>query len=74
MNYFTLLVHTERVPISRERVWSSLRGHACLAHAARKRILERQISEDAQVEQDELSTRNIHPLQEFFTDKVVGRS
>jgi hypothetical protein len=42
----------------REQVWSSLRGHRRLARAARKRILERQISEDAQVEQDESLTRN----------------
>jgi hypothetical protein len=58
VNYFAPLVHTERIPLSREQVWSSLRGHRHRAHAARKRILERQISEDAQVEQDELSTRN----------------
>jgi hypothetical protein len=59
MNYFAPLAHAERVPISREQVWSSLRGHGRLAHVARKRILEHQISEDAQVEQDESLTRNI---------------
>jgi hypothetical protein len=59
VNYFAPLAHAERIPLSREQVWKSLRGHGRLACAARKRILERQISEDAQVEQDESSTRNI---------------
>jgi hypothetical protein len=58
VNYFVPLEHAERIPLSREQVWSSLRGHSHLARAARKRILERQISEDAQVKQDESSTRN----------------
>jgi hypothetical protein len=59
VNYFAPLAHAERVPISREQVWSSLQGHGCLACAARKRILECQISEDAQVKQDESLTRNM---------------
>jgi hypothetical protein len=42
-----------------DQVWSGLRGHRCLARAARKQILERQISEDAQVEQSESLTRNM---------------
>jgi hypothetical protein len=59
VNYFAPLAHAEQIPLSREQVWSSLRGHRRLAHAARKRILECQISEDAQVERDKSSTRNI---------------
>jgi hypothetical protein len=59
VNYFTLLSHGERAPVTRDLVWSGLRGHRHLARAARKRILKRQISEDAQVEQVESLTRNI---------------
>jgi hypothetical protein len=51
-------MHGERTPITRDQVWSGLRGHRRLARAARKQIIERQISEDAQVEQDESLTRN----------------
>jgi hypothetical protein len=46
MNYFTPLSHGERAPVTRDLVWSGLRGHRRLARAARKKILERQISED----------------------------
>jgi hypothetical protein len=53
------LSHGERTHITRDQVWSGLCSHRRLAHAARKRILKRQISEDAQVEQDESLTRNI---------------
>jgi hypothetical protein len=59
VNYFTPLSHGERTPVTREQVWSGLRGHRCLARAARKRILECQISEDAQVKQYKSLTRNI---------------
>jgi ATP-dependent DNA helicase PIF1 len=52
------LTHGERTPITQDQVWSGLRGHRRLACAARKRIIECQISEDAQVEQDELLTHN----------------
>jgi hypothetical protein len=58
INYFAPLSHGERTNITRDQVWSGLRGHRRLARAAGKRILERQISEDAQVEQNELLTRN----------------
>jgi hypothetical protein len=58
VNYFTPLSHGERTPVTRDQVWSGLRGHRRLARAARKKTLERQISEDAQVEQDELLTCN----------------
>jgi hypothetical protein len=58
MNYFTPLSHGERIPVTRDIVWSSLQGHRRLARATRKRILERQISKDAQVKQDEWLTRN----------------
>jgi hypothetical protein len=58
VNYFAPLSHGERTSITRDQVWSGLRGHRRLARAARKRILERQISKDAQVEQDESLTRN----------------
>jgi hypothetical protein len=59
VNYFAPLSHGERTPITRDQVWSGLRGHRRLARAARKQILERQITEDAQVEQYESLTRNI---------------
>jgi hypothetical protein len=59
VNYFVPLSHGERTTVTQDQVWSSLRGHRRLARAARKKILERQISEDAQVEQDESLTRNI---------------
>jgi hypothetical protein len=60
VNYFALLSHGERTPVTGDQVWSSLRGHRRLARTARKKILKRQISEDAQVKQDELLTRNRH--------------
>jgi hypothetical protein len=53
------LSHRERTPVTQEQVWSGLRGHRRLARTARKQALERQISEDAQVEQYKLLTRNI---------------
>jgi hypothetical protein len=59
VNYFVLLSHGERTPITRDQVWSGLRGHRRLARTARKKELERQIAEDAQVEQYESLTRNI---------------
>jgi transposase InsO family protein len=52
------LSHGEQTPITREQVWSGLQGHRRLAKAARKRILERQITEDTQVEQYKSLTRN----------------
>jgi hypothetical protein len=58
VNYFAPSSHGEQNPVTRDIVWSGLQGHRCLARATRKRILEHQISEDAQVEQDELLTRN----------------
>jgi hypothetical protein len=58
VNYFVPLSHGERTPVTRDQVWSGLRGHRRLACAARKQILERQIAEDAQVEQYESLTRN----------------
>jgi hypothetical protein len=59
VNYFAPLSHGERTPVTRDQVWSGLRGHRRLARAARKQLIERQIAEDAQVEQDESLTRNI---------------
>jgi hypothetical protein len=59
VNYFAPLSHGERIPVTRDQVWSGLRGHRRLACAARKKIFERQITEDAQVKQDESLTRNI---------------
>jgi hypothetical protein len=61
VNYFTPLSHGEQTPITRDSVWSGLRGHRRLARAAKKKILERQIANDAQVEQYELLTRNMLP-------------
>jgi hypothetical protein len=58
VNYFAPLSHGERTPVTWDQVWSGLRGHRCLARAARKQILERQIEEDAQVKQDESLTCN----------------
>jgi hypothetical protein len=58
VNYFAPLSHGERTPVTQEQVWSGLRGHRRLARTARKQALERQISEDAQVKQYELLTRN----------------
>jgi hypothetical protein len=56
-------MHGERTPITRDQVWSGLRGHRRLARTARKKILEEhQISEDAQVEQYESLTHNTKGL------------
>jgi hypothetical protein len=59
INYFAPLSHGERTSITQDQVWSGLQGHRRLARAAKKRILECQISEDTQVEQNELLTCNI---------------
>jgi hypothetical protein len=59
VNYFAPLSHGERTPVTRDQVWSGLRGHRRLARAARKQLVERQIAEDAQVKQDESLTHNI---------------
>jgi hypothetical protein len=72
VNYFAPLSHGERTPITRDQVWSGLRGHRRLARAARKKELERQISEDAQVEQYELLTRNIRAMTEAYTVNYWG--
>jgi hypothetical protein len=66
INYFAPLSHGERTAVMRDQVWSGLRGHRRLARAARKRIIEHQTSEDAQVEQDESLTRNNHRLCNTF--------
>jgi hypothetical protein len=71
VNYFAPLSHGERTPVTRDQVWSGLRGHRRLARAARKQLVERQIAEDAQVEQDESLTRNIGPWTHLHTDKLV---
>jgi hypothetical protein len=59
VNYFTLLAQDKRMPITREPVWSGLRGHRCLARIAERRTIEHQRTEDTQVEQHESLTRNI---------------
>jgi hypothetical protein len=58
VNYFVPLSHGERTPVTRDQVWSGLQGHRRLARTARKKELERQIAEDAQVEQYEMLTCN----------------
>jgi hypothetical protein len=62
VNYFAPLSHGERTPVTRDQVWSGLRGHRRLARAAKKKLLERQITEDAQVEQVESLTRYTEPV------------
>jgi hypothetical protein len=58
VNYFAPLAQDEKTPITQEPVWSGLHGHRRLARIARRRTIERQRTQDAQVEQYELLTRN----------------
>jgi hypothetical protein len=70
VNYFAPLSHRERAPVTRDLVWSGLRGHRHLARAARKKILERQITEDTQVKQYESLTRNTIPQVTLRLDQI----
>jgi hypothetical protein len=55
VNYFAPLAQDERTPIARELV----KNRRSIARVARRRAIERQRIKDAQVEQNELLTRNI---------------
>jgi hypothetical protein len=59
VNYFAPLAQDERTPIAREPVKNGLRNRRSIAHVARRRAIEHQRIEDAQVEQNESLTRNI---------------
>jgi hypothetical protein len=59
VNYFTPLAQDERTPITREPVKNGLQNRRSVARVARRRAIERQRTEDAQVEQNESLTRNI---------------
>jgi hypothetical protein len=68
VNYFAPLAQDERTPITQEPVKNGLRNRRSIARVARRRAIERQRIEDAQVEQNESLTHNIfawqaaHPL------------
>jgi hypothetical protein len=59
VNYFAPLVQDERTPIAREPVKNGTQNRRSIAHVARRRAIECQRIEDAQVEQCESLTRNI---------------
>jgi hypothetical protein len=59
VNYFTPLVQDERTPITQEPVKNGLRNRRSVARVARRRAIERQRTEDAQVEQNKSLTHNI---------------
>jgi hypothetical protein len=58
INYFAPLAQDERMPIAREPVKNGIRNRRSIARVARRRAIERQRTEDAQVEHNELLTRN----------------
>jgi hypothetical protein len=58
VNYFAPLAQDERTPIAREPVKNGLRNRRSIARVARRRAIERQRTEDAQVKQHESLTRN----------------
>jgi hypothetical protein len=58
VNYFAPLAQDERMPIAREPVKNTVRNRRSIARVARRRAIERQRSEDAQVEHNESLTRN----------------
>jgi hypothetical protein len=57
-NYFVPLAQDERTPIAQEPVKNGLRNRRSIARVVRRRAIERQRIEDAQVEQHESLTRN----------------
>jgi hypothetical protein len=59
VNYFAPLAQDKRMPIAREPVKNGIRNRRSIAHVARRRAIERQRTEDAQVEHNESFTRNI---------------
>jgi hypothetical protein len=58
VNYFAPLVQDERMPIAWEPVKNGVRNRRSIACVARRRAIERQRTEDAQVEHNESLTRN----------------
>jgi hypothetical protein len=58
VNYFVPLAQDERMPITREPVKNGLQNRRSVARIARRRVIERQRTEDAQVEQNESLTCN----------------
>jgi hypothetical protein len=62
VNYFAPLVQDERTPITQEPVKNGLRNRRSVACVARRRAIERQRTEDAQVEQNKSLTRNTRGL------------
>jgi hypothetical protein len=59
VNYFAPLAQDERTPIAREPVKNPIRNRRSIARVARRRAIERQRTNDAQVEHNESLTRNI---------------
>jgi hypothetical protein len=68
VNYFAPLAHDERMPITQELVKNGTRNRRSIARVARRRAIERQRSEDAQVEQYESLTHNNRDLGRYRTD------
>jgi hypothetical protein len=62
LNYFAPLAQDERTPIAREPVKNGLRNRRSIARVARRQAIERQKTEDAQVEQNKSLTRNMENL------------
>jgi hypothetical protein len=61
VNYFAPLAQDGRMPIAREPVKNAVRNRRSIARVARRRAIERQRTDDAQVEHYESLTRNIDP-------------
>jgi hypothetical protein len=58
VNYFAPLAQDERTPIAREPVKNGIRNRRSIARVVRRRAIEHQRTEDAQVEQCKSLTRN----------------
>jgi hypothetical protein len=58
INYFAPLAQDERTPITQEPIKNGLWNRRSVARVARRRAIEHQRTEDAQVEQNESLTRN----------------
>jgi hypothetical protein len=72
VNYFVPLAQDERTPIAREPVKNGIRNHRSVARVARRRAIERQRIEDAQVKQNESLTRNIPPHVAYRLRALIG--
>jgi hypothetical protein len=73
INYFAPLAQDERTPITQEPVKNGLRNRRSIARVARRRAIERQRTEDAQVEQHESLTCNNQAASQHLNINIENR-